>query len=951
MTRARTLLGGLSAWSLCLLALLVALGAGVLRLLPVEDVLPRPTATLEAGSMRPELGFAYLYPVDALGLDLGESEAQGRSQAVLYEDGVPLRRNSYHQQIRDKGAGQFSHWQNVIYFASSDGGDPRTNGRRYEVVLPSPPDVLSAYAEITRWALWIGAGLALLTSVFARGRGVLVLRLAAVVAVAHAAHDAWQLTPWQHWHAWLDGMRSDLEVPAPGSAPDALALADDVPRTLRLLDETPDFVATGPAPTASEPILLRLHPEGDVDQRDGAYRLSAGDALRASLETPMSAGTLTELALRVRVLEGQTVRIAFEIDPPSSNGHLPEVQFPVNPGPDWQTFRIGHPLDLDYLGHTIAEDASATVVGVQLHTRADGGSTLLLEPDTLQLCDAYSVYTRATHGIDAIELRDSRRPSAWASTSGDHVIPLPRGTRGRLRGSVGAFGWGASGAPSASVLLVGPEGQHELHRVDVEPGQGWADFDVALPDDAGDGAHRVVLRGELGTATVLAWSGLRAVDTARPARRVLLLLVDTLRADAVGSLGGLDDPTPTLDDLASQGALFTHCYSQAYWTRPSMPSIMTGRYVRATGVSHGAVTLPDSYDTLAERFARAGFHTVGLLTNSQAGPASGLAQGLDELSLEPGLDDTRRFLVELVEPSLARLEDDDLFVWLHFMQVHGPYGPLARPDDWTPHADGMPVRVDPGLDRSWVDSPTVEDRIALYHADVRQLDHALGEFLGPRLAAWEQNGEPTVVALAADHGELLGEYGRWGHSWERLVPEEVHVPLILRAPGRIAAGIVWDGPVENIDLGETLLDAAGVVRWSAADDRADRGRTLLPLLDGRRAPSAHDAVALSETYWPGQQWGYFSAFSEEGALIGDDGALVGMLRPGDARYRSARHPDDLTEADRDPSAAFVALWRRLIDTQRLVREAHRAGGAEAEMDVDAASLEQMRALGYFGGGH
>ena len=290
---------------------------------------------------------------------------------------------------------------------------------------------------------------------------------------------------------------------------------------------------------------------------------------------------------------------------------------------------------------------------------------------------------------------------------------------------------------------------------------------------------------------------------------VLLITSDAHRADHIGaSNSGVGVATPFLDELASRGVLFEDCVAASNETHPSHAALMTGLSPRDTGILSDEESLTDEALTLAERFRVAGFLTYASVSLGSLGPGrSGLDQGFDRISapLVEARDSAETLAV--LGDWLARSEGVPVFVWLHVADAHGPYDPpgswrrryydsrrdpadasLAEPPEWL-----MPEFHEEVRDPEYVR--------ALYRSEISYLDAQLARLLGyGRL----QGG---VVAFTADHGESLGAHDVYfGH--DELYPDTLRVPLILVAPGLEPRRITR--PVDQLDLGQTLLRLAGV---------------------------------------------------------------------------------------------------------------------------------------------
>lgn len=322
------------------------------------------------------------------------------------------------------------------------------------------------------------------------------------------------------------------------------------------------------------------------------------------------------------------------------------------------------------------------------------------------------------------------------------------------------------------------------------------------------------LAGALALAGVLAGAG-GCGERPAPAS-VVLVTIDTLRADAVGVYGGAAAAaTPVLDRLAAEGVLFADAVAPMPLTRPSHFTIFTGRYPREHGVVNNQLDLPEEELTLAEVFQGAGYRTAGFSGVKIFEPASGVAQGFAEYAASASRQDTA---AQVVERAVAWLEgvapEERYFLWVHVYDPHMPYAPPAA------FLPAEPPAV-PGIDdrATWQRLKAVAARNggdlseaaarrirALYDGEVASVDHALGRLLE---AVDARRSPAPVVAVTADHGECFDHGYFYRHS-DCLYEGALRVPLLVRSPGRLPPGERIERTVELVDLGASLLSLAGV---------------------------------------------------------------------------------------------------------------------------------------------
>jgi len=334
-------------------------------------------------------------------------------------------------------------------------------------------------------------------------------------------------------------------------------------------------------------------------------------------------------------------------------------------------------------------------------------------------------------------------------------------------------------------------------------------------------------------------------------RNVLLLCLDTVRADRLGCYGYRERPTtPALDELATRSTLFRDVSAAAGWTKPSVPSFLTGTYPCQHGVYEGSArglagtithTLPAAAATLAERFRAAGYATGAVIHNAQLRRGGGFEQGFDSFDDEGG---DARDIRGRAGRWLDAHGEGPFFLYLHFLDAHWPY---EIPDeaarrftsgdvDFFRRGDSRALRDAINDGQVALDDGQRDTLSALYDGALRYLDDELGALF----ADLQQRGlqDDTLVCVVADHGEEFLEHGRIGHGhgvWQNLLA----VPWILHVPGR--APEVSTAPVELVDLPPTLLAAAGL----PADDAGEgKDRLSLPerpavLLAEHKAPDRY----------------------------------------------------------------------------------------------------------------
>jgi len=334
---------------------------------------------------------------------------------------------------------------------------------------------------------------------------------------------------------------------------------------------------------------------------------------------------------------------------------------------------------------------------------------------------------------------------------------------------------------------------------------------------------------------------------------LVLITLDTTRADHLGAYGYAEARTPNLDRFAAEGVLYEHAYATSSWTLPSHASILTGLLPMQHGaqaapgdpvgqLDYGVRPLSERFTTLAERFRDAGYRTGAVVGGPALGRELGVSQGF-EIYVDD-LDGPKEVLLgkraeEVANGAIAIVEhfgSDPFFLFVNFFDPHAPYRPPP------PDGRGLPDLKDSPLPRSLLKrllasepaKPTdeLEDwerqeitkMIAGYDAEIAYMDRHLGRLLAAIEAVPRSAG--SLVAITGDHGESFGEHNYVSHG-AHLYEHNVRVPLIVRMPDREEADTKISEPVQNHRLFATLLHAAGL-------DVADG--IVAPDLSGPRAP-------------------------------------------------------------------------------------------------------------------
>ncbi len=317
---------------------------------------------------------------------------------------------------------------------------------------------------------------------------------------------------------------------------------------------------------------------------------------------------------------------------------------------------------------------------------------------------------------------------------------------------------------------------------------------------------------------------------------IVLVMVDTLRADVTDPYGG-PGLTPNLGRLARRGVTFTNARANSSWTRPSVATVMSGRYPSSHGAMFKMDGLPDGVDTIAEQLSASGYATKGIVSNYVTAPYFNFGQGFDSYTyLEPsyffGANDvtSKLNLYELmrkldqklfpgsIKPNAQYREGsqvtdaalswlsgwesrarkgDRYFLFVQYMDPHDPY--FSHPDDGAaPSRKSMPSPPAAMKDRMW----------SLYKGEVRYWDEHFGRLLDGLVKS--PSFEDTLIVVFADHGEEFLEHGGWWHG-DTMYDEAIRVPLVIRLSGDEAGGQEVADLVSLVDVAPTLVRLGGGV--------------------------------------------------------------------------------------------------------------------------------------------
>jgi arylsulfatase A-like enzyme/Flp pilus assembly protein TadD len=400
---------------------------------------------------------------------------------------------------------------------------------------------------------------------------------------------------------------------------------------------------------------------------------------------------------------------------------------------------------------------------------------------------------------------------------------------------------------------------------------------------------------------------------------IILITLDTTRADRMGFLGSKRELTPNLDKLAKQGIIFTHAYAHVPLTTASHATIFTGTYPQFNHVNDFGIPLSERLpylpDLLHQRGYRTGAFVGSLILDPLDGTAPGFDRGFDVYDAGFHLrahganryKSVERRAADVVDHAIVALKrrpPGPFFLWVHLYDAHDPYDP--------PEPYKTKYAADP------------------YDGEIAYADACVGKFLTELRAQNLYDG--ALIAVMADHGESLGAHGENTHG-VFLYDETIHVPLLLKLPGNRSAGKQVETHASLVDVAPTVLRSVGV-----AVPKEMQGTSLLEMIPSSSAskpPVELDRPAYAETDYPHRAFGW---------------TVLRALRKG--KYLYIRAPQtELYDESSDPGAEhnLSSASKAVSDTLGLQLDEFRRKTTQSMVDLakpDPEQLQKLQALGY-----
>jgi choline-sulfatase len=399
-----------------------------------------------------------------------------------------------------------------------------------------------------------------------------------------------------------------------------------------------------------------------------------------------------------------------------------------------------------------------------------------------------------------------------------------------------------------------------------------------------------------------------------PAPNVILITLDTIRADRMGFLGSKRGLTPNLDALARQAVVFTHAYSQVPLTTASHATILTGTFPQFHQVNDFGVALAEDLPYAPYIFRGNGYHTAAFIGSLVLDPgtrsAPGFERGFDTYDAgfhqrhvgEDRYQSVERRGGEVIGRTLEWLtthREGPFFIWVHLYDAHDPYDP---PEPYKSRYASAP-----------------------YDGEIAYVDAALGKFFSWLRLRGLFDG--ALIAVMADHGEALGDHGETTHGIF-LYDETIHVPLLFKLPQGRSAGVRVDRRAGLVDVLPTMLQATGIGVPAEV-----QGESLLAML---KPATAHDRPAYAESDYPHRTFGWSSLRSLR------TGKYLFIEAPRKELYDEPADP----KAEHNLSGSSVAVTNTLTSQLDAFRQKTSTAKEAPKVTPDPGLQERLNALGY-----
>jgi arylsulfatase A-like enzyme len=467
-------------------------------------------------------------------------------------------------------------------------------------------------------------------------------------------------------------------------------------------------------------------------------------------------------------------------------------------------------------------------------------------------------------------------------------------------------------------------------------------------------ALRLVTRGDV--KALAFWIEPAVFQTTEKPNYVVLISLDTLRADHLGAYGYGRDTSLNIDGLARDGVLFKNVVAAAPWTLPSHISMMTGLQPVNHGVAARDYRLNPGVPTLAEILKENGFYNIALTGGGLVSGFFGFNRGFDRYQVVGRITnpDSAEALARAACQALEMNRDRNLFLFLHTYQLHAPFGPrepynryYLRDASARGAIDAENLNINHEDRYKALTGEMRRNMIDLYDADIRYVDATL---IGPLVAKLKSLGiqDRTLIVLTSDHGEEFFDHGGWLHS-HSVHGEVVHVPLIIKRFASRSAGRTVEAVVRGVDVMPTICRELGIGSLPEPID----GESVLGLIEGARSDRIGHRIAASA----------LASYAMDGhtpakmAVLSFPYKLVWSVpfSTGDLAYYGNNpppfHETEIYDVSVDPgetvdlAAARPDLIRKFRELMKPFRTPRKRGGARKEM-INKELEKQLKTLGY-----
>jgi len=308
---------------------------------------------------------------------------------------------------------------------------------------------------------------------------------------------------------------------------------------------------------------------------------------------------------------------------------------------------------------------------------------------------------------------------------------------------------------------------------------------------------------------------------------VLLIIIDTCRADRFSCLGYNRKTTPYIDSLASEGVIYKKAYSTCFWTLPSHASLFTGLYPRQAGATSETNYLPGPQPTLAKLLRVNGYDTAAFSCNSWVSKGRGFGRGFDQfheiwrpenrIKIRNGYKKAELFAAEKISEWISRQNQTPFFLFVNLNCAHMPYNPVEpfRPRFLSSQYNREKILRASEICGMWaylggsikLDKDDLNIMNDLYDGEIATADHCVKTIVESLKS--NEMLDDTIVIVTSDHGENIGEHGMIDHLLS-MYDTTLHIPLIIRYPGRLQAGSKNDDLVSLVDIAPTILDLCSI---------------------------------------------------------------------------------------------------------------------------------------------